>query len=92
MFIFVSPLHRTATVLTKLRCQLYTMGQITYPNNSLSNIKLDKNDQAVKCLEALGFNVLPCRIGGEGEFAGGIVYFTASTLPIRNEDNIVKKD
>ncbi len=67
------------------------MSQINYPISSLSHYQLAKNDIVVKLLKALGFTVLPCRIGGEGEFGGGIVYFTASSLPIESENDIVKK-
>lgn len=67
------------------------MSQINYPISSLSHFQLAKNDIAVKLLEALGFTVLPCRIGGECEFGGEIVYFTASSLPIRSESEIALK-
>lgn len=54
----------------------------------LSLRKHKKNMLAIKILRLLGFDVHPCRVGGNGEFGGRVAYFTASSLPIKYESGI----
>ena len=68
------------------------MVEIIYSNESLTKEQLGKNRLAVKTLEALGFTVVSCRIGGDDEFGGEIVYFTASSLPIEWRSEIEVSD
>lgn len=65
--------------------------KISYPDSSVTQKRLWKNKIAIRILRKLGFTVIPVRIGGESEFGGESVYFTASSLPIDWESEIDRK-